>query len=180
MGTSKHLWSWRIAPKSKKNLPFQTAKAKYLVWEVAGRSPSFSLPQETKYSGGLSLSPEGLIHHPPNYRLLDRNASSCVTSQVWGWGSGAWKTVSRCNSWPPLLRNACVQGPQMVLCVSHSIMSDSFWPHGLEPARLLCPWDSPARMLEWVDIPFSRGSSQPRGWTQVSCITDRFFTIWAT
>ena len=131
MGTSEHLWSWRIAPKSKKNLPFQTAKAKCLVWEAAGRSPSFSLPQETKDSGGLSLSPEGLIHHPPNYRLLDRNASSCVTSQVWGWGSGVWKTVSRCNSWPPLLCNACVQGPQMVLCVSHSIMSDSFWPHGL-------------------------------------------------
>ena len=37
-----------------------------------------------------------------------------------------------------------------------------------------------ARMLEWVAIPFSRGSSQPRDWTQVSCISGRFFTIWAT
>ena len=27
-----------------------------------------------------------------------------------------------------------------------------------------------ARILEWVAIPFSRGSSQPRNWTQVSCI----------
>ena len=27
---------------------------------------------------------------------------------------------------------------------------------------------------------FSRGSSQPKDWTQVSCITGRFFTIWAT
>ena len=27
-----------------------------------------------------------------------------------------------------------------------------------------------ARVLEWVAIPFSRGSSQPRDWTQVSCI----------
>lgn len=36
----------------------QTAKAKYLVWEAASRSPSFSLPQETKDSGGLSLNPE--------------------------------------------------------------------------------------------------------------------------
>ena len=26
---------------------------------------------------------------------------------------------------------------------SHSVMSDSLWPHGLQPARLLCPWDSP-------------------------------------
>ena len=33
-----------------------------------------------------------------------------------------------------------------------------------------------ARILEWVAIPFSRGSSQPRGQTQVSCIAGRFFT----
>ena len=37
-----------------------------------------------------------------------------------------------------------------------------------------------ARILEWVAISFSRGSSQPRDWTQVSSIAGRFFTIWAT
>ena len=37
-----------------------------------------------------------------------------------------------------------------------------------------------ARILEWIAIPFSRGTSQPRDWTQVSCLTGRFFTIWAT
>ena len=37
-----------------------------------------------------------------------------------------------------------------------------------------------ASILEWVAIPFSRGSPQPRDWTQVSHIADRFFTIWAT
>ena len=37
-----------------------------------------------------------------------------------------------------------------------------------------------ARILEWVVIFFSRGSSQPRGWTWVSHIVDRCFTIWAT
>ena len=37
-----------------------------------------------------------------------------------------------------------------------------------------------ARILEWVAIPFSRGPSQPRDWTQVSCIAGRFFTVWAT
>ena len=36
-----------------------------------------------------------------------------------------------------------------------------------------------ARMLEWIAFPFSRGSSQPRDWTQVSCIASRFFTSWA-
>ena len=38
----------------------------------------------------------------------------------------------------------------------------------------------PARLLEWVAISFSRGSSQPRDQTQVSCIAGRCFTIWAT
>ena len=36
------------------------------------------------------------------------------------------------------------------------------------------------RILQWVANPFSRGSSQPRDQTWVSCIADRFFTIWAT
>ena len=33
-----------------------------------------------------------------------------------------------------------------------------------------------ASILEWVDFPFFRGSSQPRDRTQVSLIADRFFT----
>ena len=37
-----------------------------------------------------------------------------------------------------------------------------------------------ARILAWVAFPFSRGSSQPRDWTQVSCIAGGFFTSWAT
>ena len=36
-----------------------------------------------------------------------------------------------------------------------------------------------ARILEWVVIPFSRGSSQPRDRTWVSCIVGRVFTVWA-
>ena len=34
-----------------------------------------------------------------------------------------------------------------------------------------------ARILEWIAIPFSRGSSQPRDQTQVSHTAGRFFTI---
>ena len=35
-----------------------------------------------------------------------------------------------------------------------------------------------AKILKWVAIPFSRGSSQPRDLTGVSCTAGRFFTIW--
>ena len=37
-----------------------------------------------------------------------------------------------------------------------------------------------ARILEWVAMPSSRGSSQPRDWIQVSSIAWRLFTIWVT
>ena len=37
-----------------------------------------------------------------------------------------------------------------------------------------------ARTLEWVAIPFSRGSSQPRDQTWISHIACRFFTGWDT
>ena len=36
-----------------------------------------------------------------------------------------------------------------------------------------------ARILEWIAIPFSGGSSQLRDRTWVSCIAGRFFTVWA-
>ena len=42
--------------------------------------------------------------------------------------------------------------------------------HGLQPTRLLWPWNSPGIPWKWVAIPFSRRSSQPRDLTQVSCI----------
>ena len=57
---------------------------------------------------------------------------------------------------------------------SHSVMSDSLQPHGLVHGILQ------ARILKWVVFPFSRGPSQPRDQTQVSCIAGRFFTGWAT
>ena len=37
-----------------------------------------------------------------------------------------------------------------------------------------------ARILEWVAISYSRGSSQPRDWTRVSCTACRLFTFWTT
>ena len=37
-----------------------------------------------------------------------------------------------------------------------------------------------ARILEWGAISFSRGSSRPRDWTQVSRTGGRHFNLWAT
>jgi len=56
------------------------------------------------------------------------------------------------------------------------VMSDSLQSTDCSP-----PGSSEqARILQWVAIPFSKGSSQPRDQTQVSHIAGRFFTMWAT
>ena len=43
---------------------------------------------------------------------------------------------------------------------SHSVVSDSQRPHGLQPTRLLHPWIFQARVLEWGAIAFSDGGSK--------------------
>ena len=60
---------------------------------------------------------------------------------------------------------------------SRSVVSDSSQPQGLGFSRhgIL-----QARILEWVVIPFSRGSSRPKDRTQVSYIAGSFFINWAT
>ena len=59
------------------------------------------------------------------------------------------------------------------------------WPTLFDPMDCSPPGSSvhgilQARILEWVAIPFSRGSSWLRDRTCVSCIAGRFFTICAT
>ena len=51
-----------------------------------------------------------------------------------------------------------------------SVMSNSLGSHELQLTRLLCPWNFQAKILEWVVISYSRGSSLPRDRTCVSCV----------
>ena len=64
----------------------------------------------------------------------------------------------------------------MYVCVwSRSVVSDSLQacsPPGSSVHGIL-----QARILEWVAISFSRGSSQPRDWTRVSCFAGRRFIL---
>ena len=75
------------------------------------------------------------------------------------------------TSWPADLF-VCVLVVQSYLTLCNPM--DCNWPgssvHGILKARI----------LEWVAVAFSKGSSQPRDWTWVSCMADRFLTIWAT
>ena len=63
---------------------------------------------------------------------------------------------------------------------SPSVAFYSLQRHGLSMPGSSVYGISQARRLEWIDIPFSRGSFRPRNQTWVSCIAGRFFAIWAT
>ena len=57
---------------------------------------------------------------------------------------------------------------------SRLVVADSLHPHDYTIHGIL-----QARILEWVAFPSTRGSSQPRDWTQVSHIAGGFFSSWA-
>ena len=57
----------------------------------------------------------------------------------------------------------------MICSAVASVLSNSWRPYGLQPTRLLCPWDSPARLLEWVAMLSSRGPSRSRDRTCIFC-----------
>ena len=108
---------------------------------------------------------------------------------AWGWGMGRehrrwpltewnfflqWWEYSETRQWWELHCS--------VLCtvLSRSAMSNSLWPHGCSPPGSLSLGILQARILEWVAMPSSRGSSQPRDRTQVSRTAGGFFTDWAS
>ena len=51
-----------------------------------------------------------------------------------------------------------------------TVSHEAPWAHGILQARI----------LEWVAMPLSRGSSQPRDRTYIFCTAGSFFTVWAT
>ena len=140
--------------------------------------------------GGVMLS-KSLIH-------FSVDGWSCVPSLLFTWDQTmvevlkimvtSLKRSHACTavqSMPPTLQQATLDPPLHQRLPdttdfwkseseSCSAMSNSLWLHGYTVPEIL-----QARILEWVAFPFSRGSSQPRDWTQVSRIAGRFFTSWA-
>ena len=96
----------------------------------------------------------------------------CRVSSLWE----RWNALNPCCASQKLAQR-CLH-----LCVlSHfSSVSDSLWPQGLQPARLLCPWDSPGRntgvgcRARLQDLP------SPGIEPASSALAGRFFTTSAT
>ena len=66
-------------------------------------------------------------------------------------------------------------------CVSHSVVSDSLWSHGLQPIRLLCSWNSPGKNNGVGCHALLQGIFPTQGWDPglLHC-RQIFFTVWAT
>ena len=79
---------------------------------------------------------------------------------------------------------------QARICIGvgcHALLQGIFPTQGSNPGLPHCgqilyhlSHQGSPRILEWVTYPFSRGSSQPRNQTRISCIIGRFFINWAT
>ena len=73
-------------------------------------------------------------------------------------------------------------------CISFSLSESEvaqLYPTLCDPTDCSLPGSSvhgifQARILEWVAVSFSRGSTQPKDWTRVSRIGGRRFNLWAT
>ena len=65
----------------------------------------------------------------------------------------------------------CVRACMCMRACAYSVMSNSLWPHGLQPPKPLCPWNSLGKNTGVGYLSFSRESSWPRDWTHVSCVS---------
>ena len=68
----------------------------------------------------------------------------------------------------------------LCLCVSCSVVSNSLQPHGLEPTRLLCPWNSPGKNTGEGYHSLLQGLFSTQGWKPGLPHCRRIFIIRAT
>ena len=124
---------------------------------------SFPSPGDLPYPGieprSLALQADTLPSEPPGKAVVDISlsmriiTSSCISVAANGIGMKVLVTQS-CPT----------------LCNPRDCNLSGSLVHGILQARI----------LEWVAIRFSKGSSRPRDQAWVSCTAGRFFTVWAT
>ena len=133
---------------------------------TASEPPGSSSGSKTCLQAGCSRQQNSLGQGPA--------LSQIISPRRGGAGPQLWKVPPPLH--PALGETAPAHTGSAVII--RSGMSHSLQSRGLQPARLLCPWRFlQARILEWVAMPSSRGSSQPRDRTQVSHIAGEFFTV---
>ena len=143
-----------------------------LLFLLAGRKAG-------KASWGPRPITEGhLLHWWPEHVLVGEREKVCKRFLLWMEGIssnylGCWKLIeSSVPRYPPDTKLQSVLFTQSCLTLCNPVDCS---PPGSSVHGIL-----QERILEWVAMPSSRGSSQPRDQTLVSCIAGRLFIIWAT
>ena len=121
-----------------------------------------------------------------NFSRSCKEFLECPCYQQWLWllcpHEGEMITIRKTlNSFSLLFRCEWTEAWREEVKWRRSVVSDSLWPHldcSLPGSSVHGSFQ--ARILEWVAIFFSRGSSQSRDRTWVSRIAGRCFTVWAT
>ena len=137
---------------------------------------------ETDHHTMIIKASRGAVYEEGIQALCPQAGSaSSGPSQAFRWPLISWlQHMTHETPWAITILLSC----SMKWNASHSVGSDSSWPHGL-----CSPWNSPVQDTGVCRVafpfsrgssPFSRGSSQTRDWTQVSHIAGGFFTSWAT
>ena len=131
-------------------------------WTVAHQAPlSKGFPRQ-EYWSGLPFPSPGDLSNPgikPSFPALQADSLPSVLP----YSSTGICDIAESNT---ILKAICMYAQSCpALC---------------NPVDYTVPGILQARILEWVAVPFSRGSSQPRDQTQVSHIAGNFFTSWAT
>ena len=150
------------------------------LWTVARQTPLFMAFPRQGYWSGLPFPSPGDLPNP---------GIEPTSSALMGGFFTIWATREA-----PAVSYVCVcVYIYMCVCVCIYIyfydVSKNHWVLIAQSCQTLCdpmncnsavssvPEILQARILQWVALPFSRGSSRPRGWTWVSCMADRFFTV---
>ena len=118
--------------------------------------------KEVRWSQGLKLEGSG-------WDLLWESETHIVLAE-WATHEVIWGTSQ-------------TQGLPAVLFCGYSLSRVQFFFATTWPLACQAPLSMrilQTRILEWIAVPSSRGSSQPRDWIQVSRIRGEFFTIWVT
>ena len=118
-------------------------------------------------------------HCNRRYRLIGRDAKFSLMRAIW------WKEISqRARQEYVQVKEIAYKKSWIWKCVCVCEVAQSC-PTLCDPVDCSPPGSSvhgilQARILEWIAISFSRGSSQPRDQTRVSCFAGRRFILWAT
>ena len=109
---------------------------------------------------------------PPLICLIDISKSKCCTLNSWSQTCPSYSHLHL--NWWQFHQSICERESQLCVKVAQLCLTlcdpMDYTAHGILQDRI----------LEWVAIPFSRGSVKPRDWTRVSQIAGGFFTSWAT